>query len=58
LKGQAVGFGRDVEEKLRKRDYNVPEETKWRNIYRILFPETDEIYIPSPCRLPVSFEFR
>lgn len=46
------GFDKSQEKKLknRKRKAGVDtEEEKWREVYKILFPEADPALIPSPC---------
>jgi len=47
--GQAEGYTKDQEKALRKRTKGVSsEEEKWREAYRILFPDDPEDSIPSP----------
>jgi hypothetical protein len=49
------GFTKAQEKQLRSRkksDLNVTDEGKWREIYRILFPDDDPAMIPSPCEHP------
>ncbi|KAH7117684.1 hypothetical protein B0J11DRAFT_89705 [Dendryphion nanum] len=47
---QAIeGIDRNMEATLRRRTTALrPEEDKWRDVYLILFPETEETDIPSP----------
>lgn len=49
---QAIeGIDRNMEATLRRRTTALrPEEDKWRDVYLILFPDTDENDIPSPCK--------
>lgn len=38
--------------KCRPKGYNLmTEEQKWRHVYLILFPDTEEQDVPSPCKL-------
>jgi len=44
------------EQKLRARavkDDGKPEEEKWRDVYKILYPDTPDELIPSPCKSPL-----
>jgi len=42
--------------KLKRKKPSSTEEEKWRDMFKILFPEDDEIDIPSPCKsAPLSF---
>jgi hypothetical protein len=33
----------------RKREADKPEDKKWREMYRIVFPNEDASLVPSPC---------
>ena len=47
------GFSKEQERMLRrKRKHAGSEENKWRDMYKILFPDDDETDIPAPCRYP------
>lgn len=47
---QVEGFDKRQEEHLRTRKrITGTEEQRWKEIYRILFPDDDEGSIPSPC---------
>ena len=44
------GFSKEQERALRrKRKFAGSEDSKWRAMYRILFPDDDEADMPSPC---------
>ena len=44
------GFSKEQERILRrKRKLAGSEETKWRAMYKVLFPDDDDSDIPSPC---------
>lgn len=46
------GFELDVEEQLRRRkksSRDQPVESRWAEIYLLLFPNDDPDNIPSPC---------
>jgi hypothetical protein len=46
------GIERETLKVLRKRSPALRlEEDKWRDVYRLLFPNVDETDIPSPCKL-------
>jgi hypothetical protein len=48
-----VGVTPEQEKKLKRRqrsETSQPEEVKWMNVYRILFPEEHESDFPSPCK--------
>ncbi|CAI6261467.1 unnamed protein product [Periconia digitata] len=45
------GFNNEQETKLKSRDKNVAETTKWKNIYKILFPRVANEDIPSPYNI-------
>jgi hypothetical protein len=52
------GFDKKQEEQLRSRKGNRPsqtEEDKWKDVYRILFPNEDVSKMPSPCMLYPKF---
>lgn len=36
--------------KARKKNPNVSETDKWKEMYRVIFPEDDEKDMPSPCK--------
>ena len=45
------GFTKDQERVLRrKRKFAGSEESKWRAMYKVLFPDDDEADMPSPCK--------
>lgn len=48
------GIDREQEKKIRARPRkdNSTAEQKWVAIYKIIFPDTPEDSIPSPCKLP------
>jgi hypothetical protein len=48
---EPAGIDKEVEKKLRqkKRKKGQSEVEKWKDIYRILFPDVPENQIPSPC---------
>jgi hypothetical protein len=47
-----VGFNEEQGERLRSRKQTTKDDVeKWKEVYRILFPEDDEPLIPSPCKL-------
>ena len=56
VEGERIeGFDLDVEEKIRRKKKDFPNQTdadKWRTIYSLLFP-TDTV--PSPCEGFVSY---
>lgn len=39
----------------RKREANKPEDKKWKEMYRIVFPKDDTNAIPSPCSWALRF---
>jgi hypothetical protein len=46
------GFDKDQEKKLKSRKRSCPEqseEDKWREVFRILFPDDEPSIMPSPC---------
>jgi hypothetical protein len=44
------GFDKQQEKKLKSRKRStLSEEEKWRETFRILFPDDEEENIPSPC---------
>jgi hypothetical protein len=46
-----VGIDELQAEKLRSRKQKTKNEVeKWREMYRILFPDADELSMPSPCK--------
>ena len=50
------GFNEDQKKKLKSRKgrKDMPEEEKWKDIYRILFPSDPESEIPSPCKCRIN----
>lgn len=50
------GIDREQEKKIRARPRkgNSTVEQKWVAIYKIIFPDTPEDSIPSPCKSPPS----
>jgi len=45
------GFTKEQERTLRrKRKFAGSEESKWRAMYKVLFPDDDEADMPSPCQ--------
>ncbi|XTI87777.1 hypothetical protein V2W45_1309885 [Cenococcum geophilum] len=50
------GFNEDQKKKLKSRKgrKDMPEEEKWKDIYRILFPSDPESDIPSPCKCRIN----
>ena len=44
------GLTPDQERKMRKRNRGMTEEERWRELYLILFPDTDPATVPSPCK--------
>jgi hypothetical protein len=52
LEESIEGFDKDQEKKLKCRKKSSPaqsEEDRWRDIYRILFPEDESFEVLSPC---------
>lgn len=54
------GFDLKQEQLLRSKkrnNFGETEDMRWREVYKILFPETNEQNIPSPCKCtcPVIF---
>ena len=50
--GPLDGISKEQEKKLRARPKKgeSTEDQKWVSIYRIIFPDTPEDSIPSPCK--------
>jgi hypothetical protein len=49
------GFDKEKEQRLKKRKRTESDEVgKWKEMYRILFPDDPENSIPSPCELLFS----
>lgn len=49
------GFSKEQERILRrKRKLAGSEERKWREMYKVLFPDDDEADVPSPCESPYA----
>lgn len=48
------GIDREQEKKIRARPRkdNTTDEQKWVAMYKIIFPDTPEDSIPSPCKSP------
>lgn len=47
------GFDKDQERKLKSKKRSLvyqSEEDKWKGVYRILFPDDNDVDMPSPCR--------
>jgi len=45
------GFDKDQERLLKSRKKStLTEEEKWKEMFRILFPNDEEDLIPSPCK--------
>jgi hypothetical protein len=45
------GMTAEQEKKLKSRkSITQSEEVKWKNVYRILFPDEEETSFPSPCK--------
>jgi hypothetical protein len=46
----AEGLDKEQEKKLKsKKKSSLSEEERWREVYKVLFPNDDEETIPSPC---------
>jgi hypothetical protein len=44
------GVDKEQEKKLRSRKKStLSEEEKWREMFRVIFPDHDEDLMPSPC---------
>jgi hypothetical protein len=51
-----VGFNEEQEEKLRSRKQKTKDVVeRWKDVYRILFPDDDERSMPSPCKSFIYF---
>lgn len=47
------GFDKDQERKLKSKKRSLvyqSEEDKWKGVYRILFPDDNDVDMPSPCK--------
>ncbi|KAL5403563.1 hypothetical protein PMIN04_012802 [Paraphaeosphaeria minitans] len=47
------GFDKDQEQKLKSKKRSLvyqSEEDKWKGVYRILFPDDNDVDMPSPCK--------
>ena len=51
------GFNKEQERQLRsRRKTGLDEPGKWKEVYKILFPDDDEALMPSPCEDAIFYE--
>lgn len=55
LRPQGVSPAQLQELKSRKKNPDASEEEKWRDLYRLLFPEDDRMYTMKPCKYSPYF---